>query len=131
MHKRQFGGSGRGGEHARVLGPLDCAIASKLAAQNTCLVDAATATPESDKQTRATRDKNGDSTFELNGELLHGGQGKNNELIIDNCEHIPVRDLERNQFTDDNLEGLNPPRLEETGEAIRGDDRKIMCKEIK
>ncbi len=92
-----------------MLDPLDCAIASKLAGRNMCLVDVATAMPESDKQPRATRDKNRDSTSKLNGKLLHGRQGKNNKLIIDNCEHIPARDSDRNQCTDNNLDGLNPP----------------------
>jgi hypothetical protein len=114
-----------------VLGPLDCKIVSKLAAWSTCLVDVGTAPPEFDIQLRAPRDTEGDLTFNLNGELLHGGQDQNNALVIDNCEHIPARDLDIHQCTVNSLEGLNPPQIKEMGEGIQGDNRKIMHKENK
>jgi hypothetical protein len=69
--------------------------------------------------------------FKLNGELLHGGQGKDNTIVTVNCNHNPAGKLNVQPCTTDGLEGLNPPRIEGTGVAIRGDDWMQMCKENK
>ena len=66
------------------------------------------------------------STFELDKELLHGGKGKNNDVIELNYDHTQ---MERNTTT--SWEGLKSPQLEGTGEAVQGDNRKAMQRENK
>jgi hypothetical protein len=69
--------------------------------------------------------------FKLNGELLHGGQGKDNAIVNVNCNHNPTGELDVQPCNTDGLEGLHPPQIEETGGAIRGDNRTQMQKENK
>ncbi len=70
-------------------------------------------------------------TFKLNGELLHGGQGKDNTIVTVNCTNNPVGELNVQPCTTDGLEGLNLPRIEDTGEDIHGDNQMQMRNENK
>jgi hypothetical protein len=123
--------SGEVKQHVCVLGPLDCKIASKLARRSTCLVDAVTAPSGAGAQSQPPRKKEGNWTFKLNGELLHGGQGKDNTIVNINCNHNPTGELDVQPCNTDGLEGLHPPQIEETGGAIHGDNRTQMQKENK
>jgi hypothetical protein len=69
--------------------------------------------------------------FKLSNELLHGGKGKDEILVNVNCNHNPTGELEVQPCTTVGWEGLNPPRLEETGGAIHGDNKTQMQKENK
>jgi hypothetical protein len=123
--------SGEVKQHVRVLGPLDCKIATKLARRSTCLVDAVTAPSGAGAQSQPPCEKEGDLTFKLNGELLHGGQDKDNTIVNVNCTYNPTRELDVQSCNTDGLEGLHLPRNEETGGAIHGDNRTQIQKENK
>ncbi len=77
-----MGGYGResgGVKHqARVLGLLECAIASKLIQRSTGLGDRVTSQTRAGMESMPPKDTGEDPTFKLNGELLHGEQGKDN-----------------------------------------------------
>jgi hypothetical protein len=116
---QKFGG---GGGHARVLGPLDVAIAQKFTMPHASEKPVGTGNRVIlDKVTMIDK-----STFELDKELLHGGKGKNNDVIELNYDHTQMG---RNTTT--RWEGLKSPRLEGTGEAVQGDNRKAMRRENK
>ncbi len=72
---------------ARVLSPLECAITSKLIQCSTCLVDRVTLQTRAGTESMPPNNMGKDPTFKLNGELLHGGQGKDNKLINIDCNH--------------------------------------------
>jgi hypothetical protein len=61
--------------------------------------------------------------FKLSNEFLCGEKGKNKLVVNVNCTNNPPRDLDVQQCTTGGWEGLKPPRLEETGGAIHGDDK--------
>jgi hypothetical protein len=107
---------------ARVLSPLECAIISKLIRCSTCLVDGVTLQTRAGTESTPPNDMDKDPTFKLNGEFLHGGQGKDSKLINIDCNHNILGGLEVQLCTSDGLEGLNPPRLEETGGVVLGDN---------
>jgi hypothetical protein len=69
--------------------------------------------------------------FKLSNKLLYGGKGKNKIVVNVNCTNNPSRDLDVQLCTTGGWEGLKPPRLEETGGAIHGDDKTKMRKENK
>ena len=71
-----------------------------------------------------------DQKFKINGELLHGGQGKDNTLVHFACDHNIAGQPVGEPHTG-GVEGLQPPRLETTGGAVYGANKKQMQKENK
>ena len=55
-----------------------------------------------------------DQTFKLNGEVLHGGQSKDNTLVNIACNH-DARGKPAWEPHTSGWEGLQPPQLETTG----------------
>ncbi len=84
--KLQFGGydrlSGSGKRQAKVLGPLECAIANKLIRSSTGLVDTDTTQKKMGGNVMPPDNKGDDTAFKLSGKLVHGGKGKN-KLLVD------------------------------------------------
>ena len=79
-NKLQFGGfkteSGGVRHQAQVLGPLECAIADKLTRNDTDRDKRNPTTSAMGAEVTTTPHTVEDQTFKLNGELLHGRQGK-------------------------------------------------------
>jgi hypothetical protein len=69
--------------------------------------------------------------FTLSSKLLYGGKGKNNILVNVNYTTNPPRNLNVQPCTMGGWEGLEPPRIEERGQAVHGDDKTKMRKENK
>ncbi len=105
-----------------MLGPLDVKIATKL------VWNKADDPPVRGKQKILEgAPTNGDrATFTVNKELLYDGKGKSN-TIGDNLSN----ESNTGSGDDDSCEGLEAPCVNETGEAITGDMRKIMRRENK
>jgi hypothetical protein len=61
----------------------------------------------------------------------YGGKGKNKIVVKVNCTNNPQRDLDVQPCFTGGWEGLKPPRLEETGGAVHGDNKTKMRKENK
>ncbi len=108
--------------YARVLGPLDVKIATKLVRNK------ADDPPVRGKQKISEgAPTNGDrATFTVNKELLYDGKGKSNTIgdNLSNESNMGSGDV-------DSCEGLEAPCVNETGEAITGDMRKIMRRDNK
>jgi hypothetical protein len=71
--------------------------------------------------------------FKFSNELLYEGKSKNKLVVNVNCTNNPPRDLDLDvqPCTTGGWEGLKPPRLEETGVAVHGDNKTKMRKENK
>jgi hypothetical protein len=72
---------------AWVLGLLECAIASKLIRRGTGWGGTITLQSRTGMESTPPSDTGKDPMFKINGELLHGGQGKNNKIVNINCNH--------------------------------------------
>jgi hypothetical protein len=105
-----------------VLGPLDVKIATKLVKNN------ADDTPGRGKRKLSEEVQNHvtKETFAVNKELLYEGQGKST-TVGDNLSN----ESHMESGSNNNREGLVAPCINETGEAITGDMRKIMRRENK
>jgi hypothetical protein len=134
-NKLQFEGYGRvsgGVKHeALVLGLLECASASRVIQRSTYLGDMVTLQKRAGMASMPPNGMGKDPMFKLNGELLHGGQGKDNKLINIDCNHNQPGGLNVQLCTTNGLEGLDPPWLEETGEVVLGDNKMQKRKENK
>jgi hypothetical protein len=134
-NKLQFGGfiTKNGGirRQAQVLGPLECAIADKLTRHGTERGKVKPPTSAMGAEVLKSPQTEGDHKFEINGELLHGGQGKDNTLVHFACDHHGLAGHPVEEPHTGGLEGLHPPRLETTGRAVHGADKKQMRKENK
>ncbi len=133
--KLQFGGydrlSGSGKRQAKVLGPLECAIANKLIWSSAGLVNTDTTHKKMGGNVTPPNNKGKDTAFKLSGKLLHGGKGKDKLLVDVNCHNNPMGDPDVRPCTSGGWEGLNPPTLEESGGVVHGDDKMQMQKENK
>jgi hypothetical protein len=69
---------------ARVLGPLDCALAKKLARRSQDMGNT-TSTKVAERGLEPTKDAGTTTPFKLSGEFLYGGQGKDNSLVTPDC----------------------------------------------
>jgi hypothetical protein len=78
-----------------------------------------------------TRDAGKTTPFKLRGELLYGGQGKDNSLVTPDCIDNTLFGckVRRDQGGAINMEDLCPPRLELTGDSIWGGMKKVLCNE--
>jgi hypothetical protein len=123
--------SGSGKRQAKVLGPLECAIANKLIRSSTGLVDTVTTQKIMGGNVTPPDNKGKDTALKLSGELLHGGKGEDKLLVDVNCHNNPMGALDVQLCTSESWEGLNPPTLEETGGGVHGDDMTQMGKENK
>ena len=89
-NKLQFGGfkTKNGGvrRHAQVLKPLECTIANKLTRHGTVRDKRKPTTSAMGAEVSSPHTAE-DQKFKINGELLHGGQGKNTTLIHFACDH--------------------------------------------
>ncbi len=117
-------------QQARVLGPLDCTIAKKLAHRGQDMGNT-TSTNVAEGGLEPTRDAGKKTPFKLSGELLYGGQGKDNSLVTSDCIDNTLFGCEvrHDQREASNMEGLCPPRLELTGDSVQGDMKKVLRKE--
>jgi hypothetical protein len=117
-------------QQARVLGSLDYAIAKKLARRGQDMGDT-THTKVAERGLEPTRDTGTTTPFKLSGESLYGGQGKDNSLVTPNCIDNTAFGCEvrSDQGGASNMEGLCPPRLELTGDRVRGDMKRVLHKE--
>ena len=117
-------------QQAQVLGLLECKVASKLIRGSTHIGrEAAT------MQRGPTRPPEGGTAkkpeFRLKGELLYEGQGKDNTIVNnDSYLHI-ITSMEEGHINTQCMEGLQPPRLEESGDIVRGETKALMQKENK
>jgi hypothetical protein len=82
--------------------------------------------------------KEKDKKFELTGETLYGGQGKNRPIIIDQNELRDIQNKHEGQREDPTMQdikpfynGLSHPRLNHTAEVIVGHNKMKMRKENK
>ena len=112
---------------AQVLGPLECVIADKLTWHGTDRGKVKPPTSAMGAEVSTSPHTEEDQNFKINGELLHGGQGKDNTLIHFACDHNIVGHPAEEPHTG-GLGGLQPPRLETTGGAVHGADKKQMQK---
>ena len=116
---------------AQVLGPLECAIADKLTRHTQEEGKGNPALTAMEKAVLAPTQKELNNTFKLNGELLHGGQGKNHTHIHVSCDPHDIPEHHMEEPHTDGMEGLQPPRLETTKGAVHGANKKQMQKENK
>ena len=127
-NKFQFGGfrtvSGGVRRQARVLSPLECDITNKLIRHGTDRDDTKPTTSAMGAELMPSPDTAEDQTFKLNGELLHGGQGKDNTLVNIACNHDIAGQPTQEPHTS-GWEGLQP------GGGVYGDYKKQMQKENK
>jgi hypothetical protein len=61
-----------------------------------------------------------DLMFKFKGELLHGGQGKDNALVNIDCIHDPMGNHAWQPCMTTGWEGLQPPWLKQWGEPFTG-----------
>ncbi len=113
-----------------MLGPLDCAIAKKLACRGQDMGNT-TSTKVAEGGLKPSKDTRKTTPFKLSGELLYGQQGKNNSLVTLDCIDNTLWGCEvrSDRGGASNLEGLCPPRLELTGDSVRGDMKRVLRKE--
>jgi hypothetical protein len=115
-------------QQARVLGPLECDIASKLIRRSTHIGKEATST-----QRGTTKPPEGSTAtkpdFKLKGELLYEGQGKDNMIVNNESYSHTKKSTEEGQINTQCMEGLQPPQLEESGDIVRGETKALMQKE--
>jgi hypothetical protein len=80
---------------------------------------------------KPNKDAGKTTPFKLSGELLYGGQGKDNSLVTPDCiDNTSFRcEVWSDRGGASNMEGLYPPRLELTGDSVRGDMRRVLRKE--
>ena len=116
---------------AQVLGPLECAIANKLTRHNTEKGKGNPPTSVIGTEVSAPSQTELNHNFKLNGELLHGGKGKDHTLVHVSCDHHDIPGHHMEEPHTGGLEGLQPPRLETTRGAVYGADKKQMRKENK
>jgi hypothetical protein len=133
-NKLQFGGLGKvsGGmkRQAQVLDPLECAITSKLIRHSTGRGNKKISTSVMGADITPPNDTGYDQTFKLNGELLHGGKGKDNTLVNIDCNHNTMGEPVWQPQTS-GWEGLQLPRLETMRGAVYEDNKTQMQKENK
>ena len=72
--------------HAQVLGPLECAIADKLTRHTTENGKGNPPISAMGTAVSAPAQKELNHKFKLNGELLHGGKGKDHTLVHVSCD---------------------------------------------
>ena len=113
-----------------MLGPLDCAIAKKLARRGQDMGNT-TNTKVAERGLEPTKDAGTTTPFKLSGEFLYGGQGKDNSLVTPDCIDNTAFGCEvrSDQGGASNMEGLCPPRLELTGDSVWGDMKRVLRKE--
>ena len=99
---------------AQVLGPLECTIDNKLIRHGTDRDNRKQMTSAMGAEVTPSPNTVEDQTFKLHGELLHGGQGKDNTLVNFACNHdIAVGPAGEPHSS--SWEGLQLPRLETAG----------------
>ena len=76
--------------HAQILGPLVCAIADKLTRHGTERGKLKPPTSAMGAEVSKSPQTEGGHKFKLNGELLHGGQGKDYTFIHFACDHQDI-----------------------------------------
>jgi hypothetical protein len=108
---------------AQVLGPLECAIANKLTRHNTEKGKGNPPTSVIGTEVSAPSQTELNHNFKLNGELLHGGKGKDHTLVHVSCDHHDIPGHHMEEPHTGGLEGLQPPRLETTRGAAYGADK--------
>ncbi len=69
--------------------------------------------------------------FRLKGELLYEGQGKDNMIVNNESYSHTAKSTEEGHSNTKKMEGLQPPRLEESGDIVRGETKALMQKENK
>ncbi len=69
--------------------------------------------------------------FKLKGELLYEGKGKNNMIVNNKFSSHTTKSTEEGLIYTQKMEGLQPPRLEESGNIVRGETKALMQKENK
>ena len=111
-NKLQFGGfktvSGGFRRQAQVLGSLKCTIADKLIRHGTDRDNRKPTTSAMGAEVMPSPHMAEDQTFKLNGELLHGGQGKDNTLVHFACNNNIMGQPTGEPHTG-GWEGLPPP----------------------
>ena len=117
--------------HAQILGPLVCAIADKLTRHGTERGKLKPPTSAMGAEVSKAPHTEGDHKFKLNGELLHGGQGKDYTLVHFACDHKDIVGHPAEEPHTGGLGGLQPPLLKTTGGAVHGADTQQMQKENK
>ena len=126
-NKLQFGSlitkKGDVRRQAQVLGPLECAIANKLTWHNTERGKGNPPTSAMGTEVSMPSQPEGNHKFKLNGELLHGGKGKDHTLIHVCCDHHDIPGHHMDKPHTGGLEGLQLPQLETTGGAVHGADK--------
>ena len=113
-----------------VLGPLECPTANKLTRHDTDRDKRKPTTSATGAEVSTSPHMTEDQKFTINGELLHGGQRKNNTLVHFACDHNKAGKPVGEPHTG-GLGGLQPPWLETTGGAVYGANKKQMQKESK
>ncbi len=72
------------------------------------------------------------TNFNLRGDLLYGGrQGKIKPLLNNECINNILKNQGEHPDTTIAIEGLNPPQLGVTGDAVRGENKTLLRKENK
>jgi hypothetical protein len=113
-------------QQAWVLGPLECEVTSKLIRWNTHIRKEATT-----MQRGTTRPPEGTAMkpeFKLKGELLYEGQGKDDMIVNNKSYSRTVKSTEEGHSNTQKMEGLQPPRLEESGDIVRGETTALRQK---
>ena len=136
-NKLQFGGFITDNDgirrQAQVLGPLECTIANKLTRHGTerGKVKPPTSVMGAEVSKSPQTETEGGHKFKINGELLHGGHGKDNKLVHFACDHQDIAGHPAEEPHTGGLEGLHPPWLETMWGTVHGADKKQMQKENK
>jgi hypothetical protein len=110
----------------QVFGPLECASADKLTWHNTERGKGNPPTSAMGTEVLMLSQPEGNHKFKLNGELLHGGKGKDHTLVHVSCDHHDIPGYHTEEPHTGGLEGLQPPRLETMRGAVHGADTKQM-----
>jgi hypothetical protein len=69
--------------------------------------------------------------FKLKGELLYRDQGKDNAIVNNDSYTNNTKTMDKMNINTQFMEGLHPPRLEESGDIVRRETKALMKKENK
>jgi hypothetical protein len=91
----------------------------------------AVGTKVADSRIEPTREAENKIPFKLSGELLNGGQGKDNSMVTSDCiDNISfVLEVKGEQGGVGEMEGSCLPQLENTEESVRGDMNRVLHRE--
>jgi hypothetical protein len=127
---------------AAVIGPTTCMWAAKLSQRNQCPVGTAEMKVQQGKGVEPQRVSTPGADFQVIGEPLYGGKGKNSGLIYNQCDckRVDTREHAGRQpspgaSTDTTINadpktpayaGLDQPRLQSFNSVVLGDAKKQM-----